>query len=454
MVLFARNIVDPDQLSALTAAIHDARPDAIIALDEEGGEVTRLEAVRGSSWPGNRLLGHLDDVDVTAAVARAIAEKLRAAGITMNLAPVLDVASNPTNPVIGGRSFGADPDLVSRHGRAFVTATQEAGVAACAKHFPGHGDTAVDSHLGLPVVDAERDELEAVHLPPFRAAANVEVAAMMTAHVVYSTIDQNPATLSAPILTDLARRQLHFDGVMVTDALGMAAISANVGLAAGATAALAAGADLLCVTPPYEQQREVRDELQRAFENGKLTKERIAQAAERVRRLTARFPHQPDPASAAAPMDPDGLGLRAARLALREFTPPLLLESGPTVLEVHSSPSGIEPTRVSLGRVLGELIPDTRRMSAVVGSDLGPIVAEATAEVRRPLIVGVRDAQRSSWQRQLVREILAARADAVIVGLGTRDDAGVAPGRYVPATGSAPPNLYAVAEFLTGRCKS
>lgn len=153
--LYGDNIVSRRQLTELCSAIRDANPEAIIAIDEEGGDVTRLFYLEGSPYPGAALLGRLDDVAVTAALATALAHDLRDVGINLNLAPVVDINSEPENPVIGVRSFGADPELVARHGAVYTKALQGAGVAACAKHFPGHGDTRADSHLDLPVVHAD-----------------------------------------------------------------------------------------------------------------------------------------------------------------------------------------------------------------------------------------------------------------------------------------------------------
>ena len=166
VVLYARNAVDREQLSTLNEALRGVRDDVLVAIDEEGGDVTRLEAETGSSYPGNGALGHVDDVELTRDVALAMGADLASVGVNLDLAPVADVNTNPDNPIIGIRSFGADPDLVSRHVAAFVGGLQEAGVAACAKHFPGHGDTAEDSHLQLPTVET----LEEAALEPFRAA--------------------------------------------------------------------------------------------------------------------------------------------------------------------------------------------------------------------------------------------------------------------------------------------
>ncbi|MGC1214894.1 MAG: glycoside hydrolase family 3 N-terminal domain-containing protein, partial [Micromonospora sp.] len=189
VVLFARNIVGPEQLAALTAALRAERPDVIVAIDEEAGDVTRIESAHGSSRPGNLALGLIDDPALTEAVARDLGAELAAAGVTLNYAPDADVNSNPDNPVIGVRSFGADPALVARHTAAWIRGLQASGVAACAKHFPGHGDTRVDSHHDLPRIGGDRNRLDAVELAPYRAAVTAGVQAVMTGHLLVPALD-------------------------------------------------------------------------------------------------------------------------------------------------------------------------------------------------------------------------------------------------------------------------
>ncbi len=248
VVLFSRNVVDPGQVAALTAALRAERPDVIVAIDEEAGDVTRIESGLGSSRPGNLALGAVDDPALTEEVARDLGAELAAAGITLNYAPDADVNSNPDNPVIGVRSFGAEPSLVARHTTAWVRGLQSGGVAACAKHFPGHGDTRVDSHHDLPRIDADRDRLHAVELAPFRAAVAAGVQAVMTGHLLVPALDPDlPATLSARILGGLLREEMGFDGVVVTDAVEMGAVADRYGFAGAAVRALAAGADAICV---------------------------------------------------------------------------------------------------------------------------------------------------------------------------------------------------------------
>jgi beta-N-acetylhexosaminidase len=204
VVLYAWNVENRAQLSSLTADLRAERSDVIVAIDEEGGDVTRLEADRGSSYPGNAALGVADDVELSRRVAASVGAELAEVGVNLDFAPVADVNTNPQNPVIGIRSFGSDGDLVARHVAAFVDGLQSAGIAACAKHFPGHGDTSLDSHLALPSVDVLEDEA----LVPFRAAIEAGVLSIMTAHIVVRSLGEVPATMSREVIHDLLRVEL------------------------------------------------------------------------------------------------------------------------------------------------------------------------------------------------------------------------------------------------------
>src|SRR5690606_1232458 len=258
--LFAQN-VGPG-LPELTARLHGRRAGVLVASDEEGGPVTRLDA----PWPSAAALGRLDDVAATEAVGADVGARCRATGIDLALAPVADVNAEPDNPVIGIRSVGATPRLGARHVAAFVRGVQGAGTAATAKHFPGHGCTVLDSHLALPAVDDAADVVRARDLPPFAAAVEAGVRCVLTAHVRFGAFDDRPATMSPPLLA-LLRRELGFDGVVISDAVDMAAIAATVGTGAGAVAAVAAGVDLVCIGNPrngYDDEagyRRVRDAL-------------------------------------------------------------------------------------------------------------------------------------------------------------------------------------------------
>jgi len=249
VVLFAENITGPSQLRALTGELQSHNPGLVIAADEESGIVTRLEARTGSSYPGNAALGAAGDSALTRRVARSIGAMLAAAGVNLNLAPVADLDASPANPIIGVRSFGADPHQVAAHTAAFVDGIQASLVAACAKHFPGHGRADADSHLALPVVGASLRQLRETDLLPFRAAIEAGVRSVMTAHVAFPAVDAVPATLSRSFLTRLLRQELGFAGVIVTDALDMAAIGDSAAGAVGTRGAgranLRAAADVL-----------------------------------------------------------------------------------------------------------------------------------------------------------------------------------------------------------------
>jgi beta-N-acetylhexosaminidase len=298
--LFGENIVDPPQLRALTAAIRAANPYALIAVDEEGGDVTRLYYDRGAPYPGNAVLGRLDDTEATRAVAVAVGRELRAAGVNLDFAPDVDVNSNPLNPVIGIRSFGAEPGLVARHAAAWTEGLQSTGVAASIKHFPGHGDTAQDSHLALPSIGVGPEELRRRELRPFAEAIRAGALTVMTSHILVPSIDpSSPATFSRAILQGILRDELGFTGVVVSDALDMAGASGAIGIPAAAVRALAAGCDLLCIgTKNTEAQLErIAARIGSAPE---LDAARVRDAAERVRSL-ARGLAADDPRRAVEP---------------------------------------------------------------------------------------------------------------------------------------------------------
>ncbi len=273
IVLFSYNV---DDLPALAASLRAEREDVLLALDEEGGDVTRLEWREGSSYPSAAALGALDEPALTEEVAAAIAADLAAAGVNWNFAPVADV-NVPANPVIGVRSFGSDPALVARHVAAAVRGFQRVGVAACAKHFPGHGSTVEDSHLSLPALVGP---IEA-GLEPFRAAIGAGVASIMTAHI---KVNADAATLDHAILHDLLRRELGFEGAIVADALEMKGVSARHGVVDAAVLAVEAGADALIVGHDVGETDTLR--IITALDE-RVSPERLEEAGARVTSLAA-----------------------------------------------------------------------------------------------------------------------------------------------------------------------
>jgi beta-N-acetylhexosaminidase len=267
VVLFGSNIRDREQLAELTRELRAENDRLLIALDEEGGDVTRLHAAEGSPYPGNAALGAVDDVELTERVAASIGAELAAVGVDLDFAPVADVNVDPANPVIGVRSFGADPDLVARHVAAYVTGLQSAGVAGCAKHFPGHGATNRDSHLELATIAGD----VADGLPPFRAAIDAGVQSIMTAHVRVPALGDDPATVNPRVLA-LLREELGYDGLVISDALEMKGLSDTVRVDEGAARALGAGVDALIVGRDLGEEAvaRVRDAIAARVPEGRL----------------------------------------------------------------------------------------------------------------------------------------------------------------------------------------
>ena len=438
-VLFGWNVETREQLAALTGALRAERDDVLVALDEEGGDVTRLEWATGSSYPGNAALGFVDDVELTEEVAAAIGADLADVGIDVDFAPVADVNTNPLNPVIGIRSFGADPELVGRHVAAFVRGLQGVGVVACAKHFPGHGDTATDSHLELPVVET----LDPGAVLPFRAAIEAGVRSIMTAHIVVRSLGDEPSTTSRKVLHDLLRVELGYDGLVMTDALEMRAISAVVGVEEGAVQAIAAGADALCLGHDLHEEavRSVRDELVEAVRTGRLPEARLVEAAGRVAR-TAEWAGQ---ARAALPdrVARTETGLAAARRAL-EVSGDAAVAARALVVELAPEP-GIAAGRLPQGP--GDWLRDALPDAELVRLDAPTLDGVDQRARNRPLVVVVRDAHRYAWQREVVEELLDGR-DGIVVETGLPQWRPSAASAYVATHGAGRANVQAAAERL------
>ncbi|HXF93116.1 MAG TPA: beta-N-acetylhexosaminidase [Nitrospiraceae bacterium] len=291
VILFSRNLEALGQIVQLTNDLQKLSPGSplLIAIDQEGGRVSRLPA-EFTLFPPCAVLGACRSYDLAYAVAATTAAELRAVGINMNMAPVLDVNSNPANPVIGDRAFGSDPRTVCEMGQATVAGLQDNEVIACGKHFPGHGDTAADSHKELPVVEAPVERLREIELPPFRYAIAHGVATLMTAHVLYRAWDPRwPATLSPTILTTLLRGEMGFEGVVLTDDLEMRAIIDHYGVEEAAVRAFLAGADMLLICQDPARTATAVRAMERAVEDGTIPAGRLEISLERIARLKRRF---------------------------------------------------------------------------------------------------------------------------------------------------------------------
>ncbi len=294
VILFGRNVESPDQFASLCADLKDhANRPLLTCIDQEGGRVMRLRDPF-TPLPPMSFVGQLNDPPYAEQIGRLLARELRSVNIDMNLAPVLDVNTNPANPVIGDRSFGPSPDLVSRMGCALIQGLQDARVAACGKHFPGHGDTSQDSHLHLPRLPHSLHRLQSVELPPFRAAIAANVAAIMTAHVIFEPLDNvYPATLSPAVLDGILRRQMGFDGVIISDDLEMKAIADHYGLEDALIRGASAGVDLFLVCHHPDLQHRAIDLLMRAVQRRWISEQRIAQSVRRIDALMQRYAHPP-----------------------------------------------------------------------------------------------------------------------------------------------------------------
>ncbi|MEU4208897.1 glycoside hydrolase family 3 protein [Streptomyces sp. NPDC026206] len=461
VVLFGRNISTPEQVARLTSALRAENPDLIIAIDEEAGDVTRLEAWTGASRPGNLALGAVDDTALTESVAQDTGRELHAAGVTLDYAPSADVNSNPRNPVIGVRSFGSDTALVARHTAAWVRGLQSAGVAACAKHFPGHGDTAVDSHHDLPTVAASAAEIAVTALPPFVAAIEAGVRVVMTGHLLVPALDPGfPATLSRRILTGLLRTELGFDGLIVTDGIEMSAVTSRYGIDGATVGAVAGGADAVCVGGESAAEavtEQLTAALAGAVHDGTLPEERLAEAAGRVAEF-ATWSGERFRARTAGDGVRSGIGLSAARRALRVVGPPagaLPLGADPHVVEfAPASTLAIDrQTPWGVAAPLRELRPaatSVRLTQRELARDAGLLGRTALAPATgRPLVVVVRDAARHAWMADALGRLLGERPDAVVVEMGVPTAA--TPGAVHVATyGATRVSGQAAAEFLAG----
>ena len=299
IILFARNVDSPDQVAEVAREAQSlAREIPLwVSVDQEGGRVARLKAPF-TVWPPMLTLGRSGDDALAGRFARALAVEMKAVGISLDYTPVLDILTNPANPVIGDRALAEKADDVARLGRVLIEALQSEGIAACGKHFPGHGDTTADSHHELPIVEHPPDRLQAVEYVPFRAAIDAGVAAIMTAHILVPALDEDrPATLSRRFVTDTLKGDLAFGGLVLSDDLEMKAVSSRYGIPEAAVAAIGAGCDavLMCGTT-QEPQVAALEALIHAVEDGTVPVSRVEDALARHRRVKERFLSPPRPA--------------------------------------------------------------------------------------------------------------------------------------------------------------
>lgn len=292
-ILFGSNIESPEQLLKLNNSLKSANSvnkiPLFISIDEEGGRVSRIpDAIK--NLPTNKAIGKINNEEFSYLVGKLLAEKVKAFGFNMNFAPVLDINSNPKNPVIGDRAFGTKAEVVKDLGVQTMRGISFGGVIPVVKHFPGHGDTSVDSHVGLPSVDNDLERLKSFELIPFEAAISNMADCVMVAHILLPKIDAvNPATLSKTIITSILREQLKFEGVVITDDMTMGAITENYDLAAASVQSIIAGSDIILVAHKYENALETMKSLKDAVQSGKITKQRVDQSVYRILKLKQKY---------------------------------------------------------------------------------------------------------------------------------------------------------------------
>lgn len=459
-LFYPSNVPSTAAARSSVRALQDASAYPLLfGIDQEGGPFTTYRVDDATIFPGNMALAAAGDPSLAERVARATGEELAYAGFNLSFAPVVDVNSNQDNPIIGIRSFGSSPEVVAEFALAYLAGLEAAGVAAVPKHFPGHGDTGTDSHIELPVVDGDRDRLDAVELPPFRAMIAAGAPAIMTAHVAFPALDPElPATLSPAALTGLLREELGFDGMIVTDYMDMDAIANHYGAGEAAVLSVIAGADLLLLGPDLDAQREVLAALLESVRSGRLSEARVRDAVARSAAVAAAYRPRLDAAApdyAANRELAHEVAVRGATLLLNDGILPLA--AGSTVLVVAPQPGGFgQPPH--LGDVLAGVDTSAAVRRVAVGTNPNDEqIAAAVAEASSADVV-VLGTYRwlgafPAGMARLAQRLAEAGKPLVVVALGNPDDLRLLPVRpaaYIAAYGYREANLVGAAAVLTG----
>jgi len=431
IIILGRNVQTPEQVAETLNELQGrSKLPLLVAADQEGGLVTRLKDPF-TVFPGNMALGATRSAEYCRRAARAIGTELLAVGVNFNFAPCVDVNVNPENPIIGVRSYGEDPDLVARLGVAAIEGFQSAGVLACAKHFPGHGDTSTDTHLAMPVIRYGKERLEAVELKPFRAAMKANVASIMTSHIAFAALDGHlPATLSKNIIQGLLRDEMGFDGLVVTDCMEMKAIADNYGTAEAAVMAINAGVDIVLACHTLEVQAQMRDALLKAVEDGVIAEQRIDESVRRILAAKRQYELESrrfvDPKSlrlAIGTLEHRNLELEIAQKAVtllrnEDNLLPLRLDPGDQLLVI-----GMHPATETLANTLRQYHPNTKhvRVSASPSPEEIKRIEEMMRESKVALLTTcpsepwTRGFVKESVQAEFVGKMLRSKTPAVIV---------------------------------------
>ena len=467
VILFARNVESPEQVARLTnelqkIALESEHFGLFIAIDQEGGRVARLtEATGFTEFPSAMAIGATADPKNAYLMAASMAAEMRAVGINVDFAPDLDVNNNPVNPVIGTRSFSSDPAKVAKYGIAFARGLEENGVLAFGKHFPGHGDTGVDSHIDLPRVSHDRTRLDDVELFPFKAAIQAGFAGIMSAHVTFPVIDPAPgiaATLSRPVLTGLLRDELGYGGLIVTDSLEMGALAAHgYPPPIGAPLALAAGADLLLFNRDHSMQREAFANLLQTIEAGTVSQKQLDASVSRIVQAKAKFGilHPAlivEPANAGestATAEHHALALELARKAIT------LMKDDALLLPLKPD-ERLLVIETAAAKGLGAML-DATTLEIKNDPDADAIVAAASMAAHGgKVIITTTEANLYPGQVELVKQLQEKTPNIIIVSVRTPYEISVLPDvpTVLAAYGGNVPALKAIADVLMGKAKA
>ena len=467
VILFARNIESPRQVAALNndlqkTALESGNPGLFIAIDQEGGRVARLIEDKGfTEFPSAMAIGASADPENAYRMASAMAAEMRAVGINVNFAPDLDVNNNPTNPVIGTRSFSSDPYKVATFGTAFGRGLQENGILTFGKHFPGHGDTGIDSHIALPLVPHDRARMDQIELVPFKAAIAANFAGIMSAHVTFPAIDPNPgmpATISRQVLTGLLRDELGFKGLIATDSLEMGALAeSGYPPPAGALLAFAAGADLLLFNRDHAMHKQAFTNLVQAVNEGKISQEQLDSSVRRILETKEKFgilnpvliTNPTKAAESTARTEHHTLALELARMAIT------LLKDDASLLPLKPSES-LLLIETAAAKGLGMLLEATTLEIKNDPDDSAITAAVEMAGDVRNVIVTTVDANFNTGQVKLVNEVLVKNPNIIIVSVRTPYDISVlqnVPTVLASYNGNLP-TLRAIADVLMGRTEA
>jgi beta-N-acetylhexosaminidase len=465
VIFFERNVESPRQVAQLSndfqqAAREKSAPGLLVAIDQEGGAVARLKEAKGfTEFPGAMAIAATGDLNNARRIGQAISGELCALGINVDFAPDMDVNNNPANPIIGTRSFGSDPKRVAEFGVAFLEAMQAASVLAIGKHFPGHGDTALDSHVALQTVPHNRERLQTVEFVPFLAAIRANVAGIMSAHITFPAIDPTPGlagTLSVRVLSDLLRGEMRYEGLILTDELSMGALETS-GYPAprAAVAALKAGADLLLFQSGYEMHRQAFAALVTAVRSGEISEKRLDESVRRVLRAKERFgivsPRLVDVEGAASLIGTNSTRRISRQVATLAITV-IRDDSHLVPLNPNSKVLVVETLAVGLGERLGA---ETRFVSGQPTADEVDMVS-ASARNFDVVVALTNDVAKNQSQADLVEAIMRSNSALVVAAVRSPYDLLYlkrAP-TYIATFGSNPPMMDALRDVLLGRVKS